>query len=219
MGLFKPLTMKRNHMKPSPLKDLLYPLIVGAVLVFASGFDHTGAKAADGAGNFAIRGVGSLFCSEFVQSVETDEEARIAYAEWVSGYLTALNRGEENTFDISYVASNLEVTALLGRVCSTRPEVRVEAALSGLTDLMRTSRVEKETELVRLSLGETSIMVRQSILDQFMQKLVEDGYLDAPRTFDNTARDAVVAFQQANNLPVSGLPDFNTLIRAFSAED
>lgn len=206
-------------MKPLPMKHSLCTIFAGAALVLGAAFQSNEAKAADSDGNFAIRGVGSLSCEAFLQSVETDSEARLAYAEWVSGYLTALNRFEDGTFDTSYISSNLEVTALVGRVCTTRPDVLVEAALSGLVDLMNTSKVEQETELVRLSLGESSLMLRQSVLEQFIQRLVEEGHLNEPRSFDNTVRDAVIAYQQSNNLPVSGLPDFNTLIRAFSAEN
>ena len=205
-------SMKRYHMKFSSLKASIYSLLMGAVFIIVSGAGHTGAQASSINGDFAVRGIGSFTCNELSQSLISNEGTRVAYAEWVSGYLTALNRKESNTFDVSYVVNSLNITTLVDRICLTQPTIMVEKALSNLTDALRLNKVEKKTELIRLSLGEESITLRQSILDQFITKLVEEGYLNTFRSFDDTAKDAVIVYQQKNNLPVSGLPDFNTLI-------
>lgn len=176
-------------------------------------------QAADSEGNYAIRGLGSMECSSFLQDFEADPASGGDYSEWISGYLSAMNRVSEQTFDVSYIASNLEVAELVGRICLTRPEVRVEAALDGLLELMNSSKVELESDLVRVALSETSVTVRQSVLEEFVGVLVRDGYLETSRAYDDSVRDAVLVFQEERDLPTTGLPDFNTLVSAFSEQN
>lgn len=174
-------------------------------------------KAADSDGNFAIRGLGSFTCEQFIQTLESNPESGDDYAEWMSGYLSAMNRLESETFDASYVASNSGLVTLATRVCANNPNVRVEEALASLLELMEPAKVTTESELVRVALGERSLMIRQSVLNQLVGYLVEEGYLEQSRSFDNTVRDALIEFQQDRGLTVTGLPDFNTIVSAFAS--
>lgn len=189
-------------------------LVAGLVVTFVA---VAPGHAADANGNYAIRGAGSLNCETFLQALEDEPSSRTDYAEWISGYLSATNRLDAETFDASYVASNVDVATLTARICTNNRDVRVEEALASLLELMEPRKISTETELVRITLGERAMMIRQSVLDDFMKILVDQGYLDAPRDFDNTARDALIEFQEDRELPVTGLPDVNTLVRAFTS--
>lgn len=214
MGFTDPLSRIRTRIGRSYLSNIT---VFAMVTLFATTVPQLG-HAANKDGNYAIRGMGSFICSEFLETLEADESTRNSYSEWISGYISAMNRTELETFDVSFVPSNTAITGLVGRICSTRPDVRVETALASLLNLMSTAKIDEESDLVRTSLGESSVMIRQSVLDQLLVILVDAEYLNVARGFDNTVRDALLDYQQDHDLPLTGLPDSNTLISAFAPQ-
>lgn len=192
----------------------------GALIFFlvSGGLASNPLSAANDDGQYAVRGVGSTTCNAFLQQVSDEGELPLRYVAWVSGYLSALNRLESSTFDVSYIHENDDILALAGRLCASEEELLLETALARLVTFMSNSRLTRESDLVRLQSGENQAVVRRETYDRFLGVLVEQGFLQTAKEFDEDVRDAIMAFQTEKGLQETGLPDTNTLVLALAPE-
>lgn len=176
-----------------------------------------GAFAASAQGDYAVIGIGSLTCKAYLEQLSTENPPLLAYSEWVSGYLSGLNRTLPDTFDASYISDNTHLAKLVGRVCRTQPDQLTETVLAQLVTSMMSAELTQYSDVVRVSVGNTAVAIRRLTLDRLIGVLVEQDYLPERRAFDETVRDALIRFQADKNLTQTGLPDTETLIVAFMA--
>lgn len=193
----------------------LKSLRVGTCIA-ATFFATSAAQAANEAGLYAVRGIGSTSCGAFVDLIEEEGRLPVPYVAWMSGYLSALNRLEAETFDVSYITQNESMMVLVGRLCSDSRDVILETAIARLVNFMSEERIKAESGFLRLNVGDQQVMIRQSVYDRFVDRLVANGFLDAPEGFSEQVRDAILEFQEERGLAQTGLPDEVTLISAFS---
>lgn len=197
--------LKHVRLRSSGVGGLLAALVLGSA-----------AQGATNEGQYAVRGVGSTTCAEFLEELEASGGLPLRYVAWVSGYLTALNRDTPDTFDVSYIAENDDVLALASRICMTQSDILVETAVARLVNFMVDDRLEGSSNLTQLEVGDTRLTIRQSVYDAFVSVLVAAGYLEEVGEFDEGIRDAILAFQEDRDLSLTGLPDTNTLVAAFT---
>ena len=67
-------------------------------------------SAADAQNKYKLRGLGALTCSKYLDERRTDIKGTSRYADWLTGYLTAYNFYQPQTFDI---APNHDANGLL----------------------------------------------------------------------------------------------------------
>lgn len=80
---------------------------LAAVLLFLS---VEPASAADSQSKYKLRGLGAFTCSKYLDDRRTDLKGTSRYADWLTGYLTAYNLYQPQTFDI---APNHDANGLL----------------------------------------------------------------------------------------------------------
>jgi hypothetical protein len=173
------------------------------------------AQAADTDGNYAVRGAGSMSCSDFTKSVDSADENIEEYLSWVQGNLSAHSRLMDDTFDVLPIIQPTAIGVILYNVCVSNPESTIEGASTSLINFMKEGRVRSMSEIIQLRNGESATALRQETLLRVRERLSEEGYLEAAGE-DVTGpelRDALVAFQGDNALVSTGLPDPDTIIR------
>ncbi|WP_440998154.1 peptidoglycan-binding domain-containing protein [Arhodomonas sp. SL1] len=187
----------------------------GAVALLLAG-TATSVVAADGEGRYAVRGPGAQGCEAFLTAVEEQSrEALRLYAGWLEGYMSAHNRLLESTFDVVPVMSAAQLLDMAARVCRSSPELRVETAVARLVGVLDDARVQSASQPVTISTAEATINIRQEALARVQAVLAERGYegVEATGRFNEATGDALRSYQQEHDLPVTGVPDGDTLVR------
>lgn len=178
------------------------------------------ALAADVDGNYSVRGVGSQSCSDFIAAVQEDRANAQPYVGWLGGYVTGLNRQLEDTFDLSYVLNTEHLGELVARLCAQEPEMLFETAAARIGNFMHEHRVRQASEIIQVSMDDQQVTLREDVLERFIARLADLGYLDSADTeFDETVGTAIASFQTDNELTETGLPDVFTLVTAFDSAD
>lgn len=83
------------------------------------------ADSADAKKKFSVRGLGTKTCSNFLSDRNLDAKQSEEYANWFTGFLTAYNWQQPDTFDIAvgYKASGL--LRYLDLYCGKNPKSRI----------------------------------------------------------------------------------------------
>lgn len=191
---------------------------VGTRLIVAAAIALCGpqlARASDAKGNYAIRGVGSQECQTLVQELEKDKSGSVPVASWMLGYMTAVNRYEPTTFDISPVTDVRALTNIALALCQKNPKARLETVLSDMLRAMARARVRADSPLVEMKSGETTVAVRQEVLLNVQQRLNQRGLLKAKAdgNYGPQTEAALKEYQKAEKLPVTGVADAPTVLR------
>lgn len=174
------------------------------------------AHAADKDGRFSVRGLGGSKCSDLAAAVSQKNVALIqAYSAWLGGYLTASNRLISQTFDVVPSTSATDAVGLVSVVCQANPNNLVESATYQALEAMNSIRVRQDSPLVTIQEAGKSLVIRQEALLTVQTELTRAGLFKGAA--DGKASPALVqavrAFQKAQKLPESGLPDIDVLIR------
>ncbi|WP_030073434.1 peptidoglycan-binding domain-containing protein [Halomonas alkaliantarctica] len=196
------------------MKNTLYAFAFASMVPFGL----TAVHAADDAGNYAVRGAGSFSCEQFRNSVEADDPAELnQFLSWVQGHITASNRATDDTFDLYPILSPTRIGAMLYNLCGNYPETRLEEAVVSLNDFMMPGRVTQQSDIAQLSSGEASVAIRSETLARIQQALVDANYYEEEpdALFDERMQNALRQYQQDNDLPVTGLPDADTIMALF----
>lgn len=88
------------------VRKIAAALLATALLGVNAGVGH----AADANSKYKLRGIGALTCAKYLEERRTDIKGTSKYADWMTGYLTAYNYLQPQTYDI---APNHDATALL----------------------------------------------------------------------------------------------------------
>ncbi|MGE0151569.1 MAG: peptidoglycan-binding protein [Reyranellaceae bacterium] len=173
------------------------------------------ARASDTKGNYAVRGVGSQECQTLLQELDKDREGALAVASWILGYITAVNRYEPMTFDITPVNDARALTGIVLALCQKNPKARLENVLSDMLRAMARARLRADSPLVQMKSGDAVAAVRQEVLLTMQQRLNQRGLLKAKAdgAYGPQTEAALKEYQKAENLPVTGVADAATVLR------
>lgn len=83
---------------------------------------------ADGANQYKLRGLGALSCARYLADRQGDSKAAEAYAHWFTGYLTAYNYFQPQTFDIAPNHDAKSLLTYLDLYCATNTDVLIGVA-------------------------------------------------------------------------------------------
>jgi hypothetical protein len=176
------------------------------------------AAAADAGHAFAVHGVGALTCAGLNATPAKDAPAmRGLLASWLLGYVTAMNRTQDVTYDATPVQDQFALVNMVAGVCSQHPTLPVETVAFAVLHSLEKAKLATASPEVTVTVGKLSTVLRKDTLDKLQLFLVAQAYLTASQangTFGPKTQAALVKFQTAQKLPATGLPDPATVVRA-----
>lgn len=177
--------------------------------------------AMDSEGNFAIRGVGSATCTQFVATYDEGETAGILRViHWMQGYFSARNKIQDGVFDAVPVYNPDQVASLINAVCRNNRDARIETAAHGIIALFENAWLSSPSDLVSLDQGGASLEIRSAILAQIQQALADRGLYSSSvdGVYGARTAEALRRYQAAEGFSETGLPDLPTLVELLKNE-
>ncbi|MBK8907694.1 MAG: peptidoglycan-binding protein [Rhodospirillales bacterium] len=183
------------------------------LLVVAAG--SAPAAASDAQGRFAPKGAGQVTCEQFLQALEARKENAILAVGWMEGFLTAMNQGLPNTFDIAPWQNSEALIGLVKHNCEQNKDQRFLAVVASLIDFLKDQRLEEASEMIVAESGEKKVAIYKAVMKNVQEKLIAKGMLEggADGQFGPKTKTALEAFQTEQKIEVTGLPDQQTLWR------
>jgi len=100
--------------------------VVGAVaFLLLSALAMNDAGSADAKKNFGVRGLGTTTCSKFLEERNLDAKQSEQYAHWFTGFVTAYNWLQPDTYDISAQYKSNGLLRYLDLYCGRNPKNRI----------------------------------------------------------------------------------------------
>ncbi len=115
--------------------------ILGAMafLVF-SALAMNDASAADANKRFSVRGLGATTCSKFLEERNLDAKGSEQYAHWFTGFLTAYNWLQPDTYDISAQYKSNGLLRYLDLYCGRNPKNKIIDAATSFVNAVYAKR-------------------------------------------------------------------------------
>lgn len=174
--------------------------------------------AADGEGKFAAKGAARKSCSQFLESAQDKSSDYLLYGGWVEGYISGYNQFQPENYDITPWQTTELLMILLRQHCSANPQVRFLDATNSLIKAFFPIRLEQESPIIAIKVGEGTTYHFHEILLRAEQRLKFLGYFEGEpdgKTFTEEDTRAFAAYQQKHGLKVTGVPDQHTLASLF----
>lgn len=184
-----------------------------AVLIASLLFVSFPGYAADRSGEFFTRGVGSQTCAAFLAEKSKNSAMYFLFRSWVNGYLSAYNQMTSETYDIAAAMSIDAFSASLEATCKAHPDQRFWTAVFALTRALEPQRLKAKSDVIIATVGDRTVTVSRATMRAVQQALKDRGYYRgvADGLFGPRTRAAIEAFQRAQKLTVTGLPDRGTI--------
>ena len=176
--------------------------------------------AADAENRFAIKGAGVAKCSAFIQAFEGRSNDAYLFAGWITGYITALNQQTPKTFDLAPWQTPEVLMFLLRDLCGRAPDQQVYRVAGGLAQILARDRLETLSEPVQIENGEHKVTLPKEVVRRVQERLkARDVYKGTPDGgYGAGTRKAIEAFQTQEKIPVTGIPDPQTLMHLMYQE-
>jgi hypothetical protein len=173
------------------------------------------AHAADAKGSFALHGIGALTCADVIERTKTNPGMRDQLAAWLLGYVSATNRIRPNTYDITPIQQPLVLASMVSNVCAGNADSRVETVAHSVMTAIAPAGAKSESPVMKVESGKNFVELRKETLKAVQLALVNRKLLsgDATGEFGASTEKALIDFQTAQKLSVTGLPDPATLMR------
>lgn len=186
-----------------------------ALGVMFAAFSVTLADAADADGNYAVRGAGGTSCTQFTQAVEEEKPGVNRMVNWMEGYITGINRLRDNTFDVSPILDTGSVATIVLNVCRNNADISMEVALARVLNTFERARVREQSEIVETQANDRTVLIRRSTLRALQGELARLGHYGGAQDgiYGPRTRKALQAYQAAQGIAETGLPDPQTVVR------
>jgi hypothetical protein len=193
-------------------------ILLTAGLLYSSGAGIKPAAAADANHVFAVHGIGSLSCLDVSKALSNgDAGVRDVLASWVFGYVTAINRNEPATYDLTPVQDGAALVNMVVGVCQKNSTTPVETVVNAVFQSLAKAKLPASSPEIMVTVGKQETVLRVSTLEKLQQVLASLKYMptsDANGKFGRVTQVALIKFQTAQHMPQSGLPDPATVVRA-----
>lgn len=175
------------------------------------------AEAADKQGRFRLQGAGVLGCDRYSQIRAQRGEDYKTVLSWMNGYFTAANEFIPDTFDILPWQSAELVGSLIDAFCQQNKDVNVATAVRQLVEVLMPQRIRTLPQMASAENGGQKIAIYKEVLREVQDRLSKAGhYKGSPDgAYGPGTKAALEAFQRANRIEVTGLPDQRTLLQLF----
>jgi len=195
------------------LKNYLYAIGLSALTA-------TAAFATDAEGKFAVRGIGGQACSVWISisespDVVTRREGIMAFQSWISGYLSASNRLQADTYDVVPFLDMVNILAITMNECKVAPNELAENTVARVVGAFNETRVVAESPVLMVPDAGAEKPYRQETIKLAQQKLADLGFLaGAPDgVLGPASSDALSLYQSERGLPVSGELNVDTVFQ------
>lgn len=170
-------------------------------------------QAGDKDGRYAIKGAGRMTCEKFLEARDSKTSDLLIYGGWIEGYITAVNNYEKETYDITPWQTTELTLGLVARGCEGNKEARFVDVVAALFRQYYGARLEFESQVGKIAVGDNGMFMYQEILKRVQTALNAKGFdVGTPTGLaDERTIEALVAYQKANDLTETGLPDQQTL--------
>jgi len=98
------------------------------------------AGSADANKRFSVRGLGATTCSKFLEERNLDAKQSEQYAHWFTGFLTAYNWLQPDTYDISVQYKSNGLLRYLDLYCGKNPKSRIIDAATAFVGVVYDKR-------------------------------------------------------------------------------
>lgn len=170
--------------------------------------------AADKAGDYSVRGAGGQKCSAFVAAVEGNKPELGTYIGYIDASLTTSSRLTAGTFDVSPFIFPGPFAAIVDNICKRAPDQIFEVAVRSGIDALAKARVAQSSPVVEMAVGEVKMNLRSDTLRAVQVKLKSLKLLtiEPDGKFGPATQEALRKYQEANHLPITSLPDPDTVL-------
>lgn len=162
---------------------------------------------------FALEESGRATCAMYTRARDGSPQATARYIGFIEGYLTAANRYEPNTFDLTPWHTPEAFALILDEHCAKNPDEALAMVAQQIVVAMMPLRLADKSDLVAIGEGSHQTTVYQRIIwraqDELARRGLYRGKLDGADSPE--LRSALTRFQQLARLDPSGLPDVPTL--------
>lgn len=159
---------------------------------------------------YVVEGPGKTKCVEFADYPKGD--ARVGnLAAWLSGYMTAHHRLSDDIFDLTPWQTPSVLLGLLAQYCAANPDSMVEEGAQDLVDYLYPRAMRSASDVVAMRKGDEMVLLYETVLKQVRVALWDAGY--ARGGSEKALAEDLAAYQAAEGLKVTGLPDQATIAR------
>jgi hypothetical protein len=132
------------------------------------------------------------------------------------GYVSALNRLQPDTFDISPFIDGMVLLQAISAVCADQKGITVENATSEVVRAIAALHQRGASAPVTIERGGQTVRIREEMLTKLQVRLTERRLYAAAADgkWSEELSSAIQEFQLREQLPSTGLPDLATLVRA-----
>lgn len=164
-------------------------------------------------GQFAVEDGGRTACLAFTKASAKRNEAYHRYVGFVEGYLTAANRYEPNTFDLTPWHSTAALALIVDTHCKKYPKDNLVMAAQRLVIAMAPVRLATFSTILEVGGADNKAHVYTMILKRAQSVLARKGLYrgEANGEFTPEFRAALTQFQSLAKLDQTGIPDTATL--------
>lgn len=169
-------------------------------------------SAASHDGRFAVEEAGRPTCSFYLQARNAKSPRYGILIAFVEGYLTAANRYEADTFDLTPWHTTAALSIIIDDYCTHHPSDELAVVAQKLTIAFKDQRLKEFSPMVEIRNGKAATAIYKTTLEQIQAALTRRGLYSGPATGEDSPqlRTALVAFQTSKHLAPSGIPDAAT---------
>ncbi len=164
--------------------------------------------------SFAVEGAGRLNCAAFTASRQDKSSAEYQrMIGFVEGFLSAANRYEPNTFDLTPWHNAAALDIILNSHCNEHKQDTLVSVVQRMITGLRPIRIAQFSPLVEVGDDKNRAIVYETILRRAQAALKIRGLYQGAEDgkFSTELRDALTAFQRQSSLTPTGVPDPATL--------
>ncbi len=175
-------------------------------------------SAADSNGHFAAKGAARQDCQDYSQSAAAKNTDFLLYSGWVEGYISAYNQFAPDNYDLLPWQTTELFMLLLARHCEAHPDAKFFDAANSLIKAFYPIRLTQKNTVVTVKANQHTLYMYEEILSRAQDRLSNMGfYTSAPKrgNFSDVDIKAIVAFQKAAGISVTGTFDQETLTALF----
>lgn len=186
--------------------------VVAAALLAVTVNPATG-TASTSQGVFAVEESGRMPCPAFIAARAAKNANYDRAIGFVEGYLSAANRYEPNTFDLSPWQNAAAFGMILEAHCKKQGSDTLGMAIQRLVGALQPLRLAEPSKLIEVGDGQHKVILYEMILKRAQSALAQRGIYRGTATglYDQPTKLAFASFQKSVSLDQTGLPDPATL--------
>ncbi len=171
--------------------------------------------ASEPAYSFAVKGAGRVSCARFLEERSKRSAAYRLFGGWRNGYLSAIKFLDKDTFDIAPWQRTDTLAAALASYCTKFPREPFYAAVIRMERSLRPARLQEPSKTLELEHDGKPLLIYVAMLKRAQTVLREAGHFkgESHGLFDSATQASLKAFQRAQSLKETGMPDQVTLYR------